>query len=104
MYALVYITASNREEAKNIVSHLLENRLVACANIFPIESMYWWKGRIENDGEVAIILKTKEKLVKKIIEEVKKLHSYTNPCIIAIPIINGSEEFLKWIDEETSNC
>ncbi|AEF96997.1 divalent-cation tolerance protein CutA [Methanotorris igneus] len=101
MYVLVYITASNHEVAKKIASHLLESKLVACANIFPIESMYWWRGKIENDNEVAIILKTKEKLVKKIIEEVKKLHSYTNPCIIAIPIIHGSEEFLKWIDEET---
>ena len=101
MYALVYITASSLEEAKKIVSHLLEKRLIACANIFPIESMYWWNGKIENDNEVGIILKTKENLIKKIIEDVKLLHSYENPCIIAIPIIDGSEEFLKWIDEET---
>ena len=101
-YVLVYVTASNKEEAKKIGEALVKERLAACVNIYPeIESIYWWQGKVEESGEAALILKTRRSLVPKVIERVKQLHSYTAPCIIALPIVEGYEDFLKWIESET---
>lgn len=101
-YVVVYVTASNKEEAKKIGEALVKERLAACVNIYPeIESIYWWQGKVEESGEAALILKTRRSLVPKVIERVKQLHSYTVPCIIALPIVEGYEDFLKWIESET---
>ncbi len=101
-YVVVYVTASNKEEAKKIGEALVKERLAACVNIYPeIESIYWWQGKVEESGEAALILKTRRSLVPKVIERVKQLHSYTAPCIIALPIVEGYEDFLKWIESET---
>ncbi|MBU0629022.1 MAG: divalent-cation tolerance protein CutA [Nanoarchaeota archaeon] len=98
---LIYITAKDKAEAKKISKHLLEKKLVACINIFPIESMYWWKGKIEEGNEVVIIAKTKEENYNKVKEEVKKIHSYSVPCILKIKA-DANEEYQKWIEKETS--
>ena len=82
--SLVYITCKDEKEAAKISMHLLKRRLIACANIFPIKSMYWWKGRIVNDSENVIITKTDYKNFKKLESEVKKMHSYKIPCILRI--------------------
>jgi len=66
-----------------------------------MKSIYHWEGKIESAEEVIIIAKTKKALVNEIIENVKTLHSYKCPCIVAIPIIDGNEAFLKWIRDET---
>lgn len=98
----VYITTSNKEEANRIGKAIVEQRLAACANIFDsMHSIYWWKGKIEEEKEAVLILKTKETLVDQLTEEVKKLHSYKVPCIVAWPIINGNEAYLDWIGEVT---
>lgn len=98
-FIIVYITHKNQEEAEKIVSHLLNKKLIACANIFPIKSSYWWKGKIENSDEVVSIAKTKKENWKKIKSEVKKIHSYEVPCIIKMDV-EANEEFEKWINEE----
>ncbi len=95
---LIYITCKDKEEAKKISKALLEKRLIACSNMFPIESMYWWKGKIEEDNEVAIIAKTKDKNYNKIKEEVKKLHSYEVPCILKLESV-ANIDYDKWVDE-----
>jgi len=96
---LIYITCKDKEEAKKISKDLLEKRLIACSNMFPIDSMYWWKGRIEEAAEVVILAKTKEKNYKKIKEEVTKIHSYEIPCILKIES-EANESYQKWIEEE----
>ena len=96
---LVYITCKDKKEAETISMHLLKKRLIACANMFPIKSMYWWKGKIENQNEFAIIAKTLEKNYGKIKEEVSKLHSYTIPCILKITA-EANEKYDKWVDGE----
>jgi periplasmic divalent cation tolerance protein len=101
MYKLVYITAPNMKEARQIADILVKEKLAACINFFPIESVYRWKGKIVKDKEIAIIVKTRAGLVDKIIKKVKELHSYTVPCIISIPLEKGYSEFLKWIDNST---
>lgn len=98
---LVYITCKDKGEARKISKHLLEKKLIACTNIHPIESMYWWKGKIEEDNEVVIIAKTKEENYSRVKEEVKNIHSYDVPCILKIKA-EANEEYRKWIDEETS--
>ena len=101
-YAVVYVTASDVEEAKRIARAVVEERLAACANIYPeIRSIYWWQGKVEESSEAALVLKTRKELVPKLIERVKQLHSYTVPCIIALPITEGNREFLEWIKSET---
>ena len=102
MRVAVYITTKDVKEARKLASLLLEERLVACANIVPeIESSYWWKGKIEEKKESLLVVKTRKELAKKIIEFVKKNHSYSVPCVNVIPIIEGNPEYLRWVDEET---
>jgi periplasmic divalent cation tolerance protein len=79
----------------------VEEKLAACVNMFPIKSAYRWKGKIERANEVAMIIKTREELVGRVIERVKELHSYEVPAIVALGIENGLADFLKWIDEST---
>lgn len=101
MYAIVYITASNIGEARDLVEAIVKERLAACANVVEsVESTYWWQGKIERDDEALIILKTKESKLDELIKRVKELHSYENPEIVAIPILKGSSDYLRWIDEE----
>ncbi|MGC8771812.1 MAG: divalent-cation tolerance protein CutA [Brevinematia bacterium] len=99
-YIVVFITTSSLEEAKKIANYLVENKIAACINIVEkVNSTFFWKGNIENYDESLLIVKTKRSLFNKLKEEVKKLHSYTVPEIIAIPIVEGSEDYLNWIDE-----
>jgi periplasmic divalent cation tolerance protein len=98
----IYITAGSEDEAKKIAVHLLEKHLIACANIFPIRSIYHWKGNLEDEKEFALILKTQEEHVDAIVDEVKKVHSYEVPCIESLPVEKGNPDYLKWIEDETS--
>jgi Uncharacterized protein involved in tolerance to divalent cations len=101
MHALVYITTSGEEESKKIGRTIVEERLAGCVNIIStIESLYWWKGEIESDNESILIAKTKVSNIENIIKRVKEIHSYENPAILAIPIINGSKEYLDYLDAE----
>ena len=101
MFSMLYTTAGSEEEAERISKELLERRLVACANIFPISSMYWWKGEIEKAEEYAIIFKTRSKLLRDAIATVKQLHSYEIPCLVSYECTGGNEEYLNWISDET---
>ncbi len=102
MYTSVYITASSMDEAKGLAKTLLEKKLIACANLFPINSIYYWNNELQEDNEFAMILKTRAELVDKLLVEVKNIHSYDVPCIVTWPIAKGSEEYLSWIDHETT--
>ena len=99
MYSMVYITASGVEEAKKIAKTLLEERLVACANIISnMESIYWWEGNLEEDVESILLVKTRSELVDKVIDMVKEIHSYQTPCALEIQIKSGSKDYLDWLD------
>jgi len=99
-FIIVYITYSNEKEAKKIAMHLLKKKLVACANIFPIKSLYWWKGKIQGEKEVVCIVKTKKQNWKKVKYEVKKIHPYECPCIMKINV-GSNKEFNDWIIKES---
>jgi len=97
-YLIVFMTASNREEAVKIVRTMLEERLIACGNLVEsVSSLFWWKGKIEEEKEVLVIMKSDEKLFKKLSKRVKELHSYDVPEILALPIVDGSPSYLDWL-------
>lgn len=102
-FYMVYVTTKDEEEAKKISLYFLEKRLVACANIFPVRSLYWWKGKIEDDSEEILIMKTQEKHKDTIIKTIKDMHSYDVPCIEFIEINSGDPDYLKWILKETES-
>ncbi len=96
---LVYITCKDKKEAETISMQLLRKRLIACANIFPIKSMYRWKGKIESQKETVILAKTLKKNFTKIKEEVSRLHSYEIPCILKIGA-KANESYDDWVKKE----
>jgi periplasmic divalent cation tolerance protein len=100
--SLVYMTAGSMDEARTIGKELVSNRLAACVNIIDnMNSLYWWKGEIQDDREAVLIAKTKESLVPELIDKVKSIHSYECPCIVTFPIKEGNPPFLEWIAAET---
>ncbi len=96
---LIYITCKDEQEARKISMHLLKERLIACANMHPIQSLYWWQGKIVDNNETVIIAKTLEKNYGKIKEEVKKIHSYDIPCILKIDA-EANESYDNWVKKE----
>lgn len=97
----IQITAADEKEAMKIGRTLVEEKLAACVNIHPVQSVYRWQGKIEEESETALLVKTKAALVAEVIERVKELHSYQVPCVIALPIEKGNPDYLKWIEEST---
>ena len=97
-YIIIMVMCASRKEAAKISDKLLKQRLVACANtISGIGSKFWWKGKIDSAKETLVILKTTRSNFKKVETEIRQLHSYEIPEIIAIPIIAGSFNYLTWI-------
>lgn len=102
MVAVVYTTIGSIQDARKIANNLVEEQLVACVNIIPsVESVYSWKGKIQNDEEIVLIAKTTDDNVKKTIQRIKKLHPYELPDIIVLPIIGGLKEYLDYISNQT---
>ena len=100
-HRLLYITAGSAEEAARLARALVEERLVACANVLPgITSFYWWEGAVREDAEAALIAKTPADRVDAVVDRVKALHSYSCPCVVALPILAGNPDFLAWIGAE----
>ena len=103
MYIIIFITAKDKSEAEKIASKLVEEKLVACANIVGnISSVFWWENKVNRADEVLLVLKSKKTFFKKIEKAVKSVHSYSVPEIIAIPIVAGEKNYLKWIDTTLS--
>ena len=100
-YIVVYVTAP-AEEAPQLAKTLVEEGLVACVNIVPgLRSIYWWKGKVEDEPEVLCIMKTQGNLFEPLRDRVRELHSYEVAEIIALPILAGSPPYLAWIKEST---
>ncbi len=100
-YSVVLVTTSSLLEAKKIAKALLNKKLCACVNIIPkINSMYVWKGTLHDEKEVLLVIKTKKELFKQVSTEVKRLHSYTVPEVIALPVLEGHKAYLDWIAKE----
>jgi periplasmic divalent cation tolerance protein len=99
---LVYVTAADEAEAMKIGRAVVEARLAACANVLaPMKSTYWWEGSLQDGEEAVLILKTRASLVDRLTQEVRKLHSYSLPAIVALPLAGGDEGYLDWLLAET---
>ena len=101
---LVLVTAPDSDTAEQIAKTLLEKGLAACVNIFSgLRSIYRWEGKIQDDTEVLLMIKTRADLIKKhLIPIVQKLHPYQVPEIIALPVVGGGQSYLDWILSETT--
>lgn len=99
MYIVIFVTASSKKEARSIGSYLLKNKLVACVNILEgAVSYFWWKGKIDSAKETLLIIKARKEKLDKIVKAVKLKHSYSVPEIVAMPVIGGNRDYLRWID------
>lgn len=95
---VIFIACGSKKEALSISGALLKKRLVACANIIDnVSSKFWWNGKIDKADESLVMAKTKHDHFPRIEREVKRLHGYDLPEIIAIPVVAGSRDYLDWV-------
>ena len=100
---LIYSTYPSAAEAERIGGVLVDRGLAACVNIFDgMTSIYIWEGKRERGIEAAMLIKTRASLVPQVIAEVRKLHPYSNPALLALPVSDGSADFMRWIAEQTA--
>jgi periplasmic divalent cation tolerance protein len=98
---VIYMTAGDKTEARDIGRYLVESRLAACVNILDaMNAMYVWQGEFQDDTEAVMIAKTTEAMVPELIAAVKARHSYECPCIAAVPLEAGNPDFLQWIVDQ----
>ena len=99
-FIAVYVTHSNEEEAKKIWDLLLDKKIIACYNLFPISAFYWWNWSIANANEIVSLLKTNKENWELLKSEVKKIHPYKIPCIMKFEV-EANEDYEEWIQWET---
>lgn len=99
----VLVTAPDAETAARLARQLVEERLVACANLLPgVRSIYRWEGAVQDDAEVLLVLKTGADRLGEVASRVKDLHPYALPEVVALPIVGGSRAYLDWLLAESS--
>lgn len=99
-YLVVTMTTSTEKEATKIVQCLLEERLIACANIIgPVSSLFWWKDKIDEATEFLVLMKSHSRLFDKLSKRVKGMHSYEVPEIVALSILKSSPSYLNWLED-----
>ena len=98
---VVYVTAPSAEEARTLARALVDERLAACVNLLPVESIYRWQGQVEEAAETLLVIKTWRNRLDALASRVRALHSYAVPEIIALPLIGGWPPYLQWIADET---
>lgn len=102
-FVVVLITAPNEDVAAEMAKNIVASRLAACVNIIRnIRSIYRWQGKIEDESEVLMLVKTRKEHFRELEKRVRELHPYAVPEIIALPIIEGFEGYLGWLEEETA--
>jgi periplasmic divalent cation tolerance protein len=100
---LIYATVPSARAAEKIGVTVVEEGLAACANVLgPMRSVFRWRGKVERAREAVLILKTRRSRVAALTKRIKALHSYTVPCVVALPIVGGNEDFLNWVAAETA--
>ena len=100
---VIFCTVPNKDEAKKISEALLKEKLAACVStVDKVSSMFLWNEELCKENELLLIIKTKKELFEKIEAVIKAFHSYNVPEIIALPVILGSQDYLGWIEHETT--
>jgi len=98
---MAYVTAPDRTTARDIARAVVDQRLAACANLWPVESVYRWHDKLVETNEFVIVFKTRAALLPKLIGEIRRLHPSEVPCIVSYPMGPALDEYLDWIDTET---
>jgi len=99
-YVVIFVTANSVDEAKKIAQDLVDKGLAACCNIIPaVRSIYRWEGKLCDDQEALMVIKSRRDRFPQLAEAVKALHSYQVPEIIALPLVDGWPPYLKWLDD-----
>ncbi len=101
-YSVMFSTTKDRPEAERIAGLLIGQRLAACVQLMPVDSVYMWGGKIEKSGKILLLIKTRSDRVDKAMLAIKAAHSYEIPEIVSVPIESGLPKYLAWIDEVTS--
>ncbi|MGH7831897.1 MAG: divalent-cation tolerance protein CutA [Candidatus Binatia bacterium] len=100
-FIVVYVTVGSADEGERLAHTLVEERLAACVNrVGPVRSVYRWQGKVEQSDEELLIIKTKRELFERLQTRVQELHSYSVPEILALPVLQGSEPYLKWLGQQ----
>jgi periplasmic divalent cation tolerance protein len=98
---MIISTCGSAEEASKIAYHLIDKKLAACVNISaPVRSIYRWQGKVEESPEVLMLVKTRRDLLDAVRKALEGMHSYQLPEVIALPIVDGSEAYLLWLEGE----
>ncbi|XFA72192.1 divalent-cation tolerance protein CutA [Thermosynechococcaceae cyanobacterium Okahandja] len=100
-YCVVIVTTATEAEATALAQKLLQARLAACVQIYPIQSLYRWQGEIHQDQEWQLLIKTQQALFPQVRDRLQEWHSYDVPEIIALPIVAGAAAYLDWLAAET---
>jgi periplasmic divalent cation tolerance protein len=104
-FIVVLITVGTSEEGERLAHALVGERLAACVNRIPnIQSVYRWQGKVEQSQEELLLIKTRRELFRALEKRVGELHSYEVPEIIALPLIEGNEAYLRWLGEQVSSA
>ena len=100
---VVMVATASQDEAMKIADQVVQSRLAACASTIPtVRSTYWWEGKLMNDQESLLLIKTTSDKFNSLEETIRKIHSYKVPEIIAIPVCQGFLPYLEWVRRETS--
>jgi len=102
-FIMIYTTLPDKTITKKIIETLVNDKLIACANFFPVESTYRWKGKLNCEKEYALIMKTRKSLYLKVEKKLKELHPYEIPAIVSYEIKEGLSSYLSWIKKETTD-
>jgi periplasmic divalent cation tolerance protein len=103
-FIIVYVTAGSLAEGDRLARALVDERLAACVNrIATVQSVYRWEGKLEQSEEQLLIIKTQRRLFAALEKRVRELHSYSVPEIVALPIIEGSQDYLRWLGDQTND-
>lgn len=98
---VVFSTCGDEAEAQRVGRHLVEQRVAACVTVVPgARSIYWWQGKVEEGPEWILIIKSSREALPKLREQLQKVHSYQVPEIVALPIVDGSQPYLDWMERE----
>lgn len=100
-FAIITTTTDTKENARIITKVLLEKKLIACAQCTATQSSYRWQGKIIEDEEIYLQMKTKQSLFPNIKKEIESLHTYETPEIIMTPLLDANLKYLQWIEDET---
>lgn len=98
---VVYITMPNLEKAQEIVKILLEQRLIACATMWPCNSIYRWDGKVQNDNEYIVFAKTTQDKYEELVQQVTKMHPYQIPCILKFDV-QANMPYANWVEDEVN--